>query len=239
MGRKTRPPQTTTPKHPPRDLRLALGAAGPRPNQADAHGVEAAAEIARQQVAWHRRRHQITESHRRRSQLSDPLMVQERHSPTVEIAVDDPEGKRRARRNLTRVRQSEAWRHNQLSTMQREAEAEIALVWKLITAGIGPASSSAFRPRFGIVNAQPLLLAAVSLERTWRAFVPELRRRRIRRDVVIEVLSEPRTLREIERALRLAHGRALTIYERALDCWCELRGWMRPPILINGATIAA
>ncbi len=54
----------------------------------------------------------------------DALDWQETHHPTVEISVDDPESTRKARRNMTRCRQSEAWRHNRLSGMQRDAEKE-------------------------------------------------------------------------------------------------------------------
>jgi hypothetical protein len=204
------------PKRRPRDLREALAVAGPQPDE------------AQQRVLWLRHRAKINDSYRRRTQLSDPILVQERHSPTVEIAVDDPEAKRKARRNHTRVRQSEAWRHNQLSSMQRQAESEILLVWRVLIAGVGSASSSGFKPRFGRVQPTPMLMAALGLERVWRSFVPELRRRRIRFAVLLEVLTEPRTLAEIEHRLRLVRGRALAIYERALDLWCELRGWIRP-----------
>jgi hypothetical protein len=238
MARKRRQPSSTArpTKRPTRDLRAALAVAGPLPLYNDVHSVEAAAGVAQQRVLWHRQRAAISESHRRRSQLSDPGLCQERHSPTVEIAVDDPEAKRKARRNLTRVRQSEAWRHNRLSTMQRQAESEIALVWQTLIAGLGPVTSAAFRARFGS-TAAAALIAVVGLEKTWREFVPELRRRRIRFAVILEVLTEPRTLREIETSLRLSHGRALAIYERALDLWCELRGWLRFSAPLNRLSI--
>ena len=64
----------------------------------------------------------------------DALEWQERHSPTVEISVDDPEATRKARRNLTRCRQSEVWRHNRLTGMQREAERD-----ELTEGEMGPA----------------------------------------------------------------------------------------------------
>lgn len=227
-------------KRPTRDLPSALAAAGPLPALSRYADDETTERIAAQRIAWHDRRQQITDNHRRRSRLSDPAMVQERHSPTVEIAVDDPEAKKRARRNLTRVRQSEAWRHNQLTPMQRQAETEIMLTWKTLSAGLSTTSSAAFRGlRFGASAVSSILIIAVTLEEVWRDFVPELRRRRIRRDVVIEMLSEPRTMREVEHDHRLPHGRALAIYTRALDCWCELRGWMRPPATIHGALISA
>jgi hypothetical protein len=140
------------PKRPPRDLREALQAAGPKPDYANAHTVEEAAQVARMIVAWHARRAAITEAHRRRSQLSDPGLLQERHSPTVEVAVDDPEEKRRARRNLTRVRQSEAWRHNQLTPMQRQAEGELLTVWKLRTAGLGAVATKYGRVPGGVAD---------------------------------------------------------------------------------------
>jgi len=226
-------------KRPPGDLQRALAAVGPKPDYSEVRTADACIEIAHQRLAWDRRRTDITASWRRRSRLSDPELCQERHSPTVEIAVDDPESKRRARRNLTRVRQSEAWRHNHLSTMQRQAESEIAFVWRVITHGLGPTSSAAFRPRFGTSSVATLMIGTTGLEKTWREFLPELGRRRIRRDVVLDVLTEPQTLRQIETQHRLPQGRALAIYERALDCWCELRGWLRPVHTIHGVLIGA
>jgi len=215
----------TKPKRPPRDLIEALRALGPCPKVERRMPDELAEETAAAAIQWHRRRAEITATWRKRSRLSDPAMLQERHSPTVEIAVDDPAGKRRARRNVTRVRQSEAWRHNNLDAMQRQAETEMNAMWMALTVRLQVHTLRLDRNG----GAGPLLLSddrrSTLLDATWRDWNGEARRRRISRRVVIMVLTEPRTLREVEQALRLRRGRAIEIYRRGLDLWCELRGW--------------
>ena|SRR5207245_6425685 len=114
----------------------------------------------------------------------------------------------------------------------------MATVWRVLTSGLAPTGST-FTPRFGQASNDHSVLKAMGLERTWREFVPELRRRRIPRFVVLDLLIEPLTLRQVELAYRLHRGRAQAIYERALDCWCELRGWLRASPSINGVAIGA
>jgi hypothetical protein len=214
-----------------RDLRDALLAAGPKPTYANVFTTEQAADVARAILAWHRRRTRITETWRKRSRLSDPELVQERHSPTVEIAVDDPEAKRRVRRNITRVRQSEAWRHNNLDTMQRQAEAEMHSAWRLRTGGLqirGQRLDLGAAGRPSAIERDTAIM--LKLDATWREWIVEAKARGIDRRVIIMVLSEPRTLSEVERACRLPRGAAIEIYRRGLDLWCELRGWLRPAI---------
>ena len=175
-------------------------------------------------IAWWRDRVAIIDRHRKRSRVTDVERAQERHSPTVEIAVDDPEATRKVRKNLTRVRQSEAWRHNQLSGLQREAEREIELAYR---ANGGPQAAVA---KYGSVGGQGdggIELSA-EIAAAWRDWNVETGRRRINKWVVIDCVSEPRTLAEIERSRRLAPGKALSHYTRGLSLWCELRGWVRP-----------
>lgn len=178
------------------------------------------------------RRAQIAESHRRRSRLSDPDLVQARHSPTVEVAVDDPEAKRKARRNITRVRQSEAWRHNNLDAMQRQAESEMHAMWTARTFGLAAQGLRLDRIGAGVGAGGTVALFDhyAHLEQTWLEWVSEARAKRINRTVVIEILSEPRTLVEVERAHRLRRGTAIEVYRRGLDLWAKLRGWLRPSI---------
>lgn len=159
----------------------------------------------------------------------DALEWQERHSPTVEIAVDDPEATRKARRNLTRCRQSEAWRHNRLSGMQREAEREMELALRSRIAGLGTAVSRYGTARGGGANVD-LGSASDALYREWAAEAP---RRRIMVAVVIECLIEPKTLGQIERDYRMRDGQAFQHYATGLDLWCELRGWTRQPASIG------
>ncbi len=162
----------------------------------------------------------------------DALEWQERHSPTVEIAVDDPEATRKARRNLTRCRQSEAWRHNRLTGMQREAEREMELALRSRIAGLGTAVSRYGAARGGGTNIE-LGSATDSL---WRAWATEAPQRRIMVAVVIECLTEPKTLTDIERDHRMRQGQAFEHYAAGLDLWCELRGWTRTPASIGTRT---
>lgn len=159
----------------------------------------------------------------------DALDWQERHSPTVEISVDDPEATRRARRNLTRCRQSEVWRHNRLTGMQREAEREMEIAWRSRTAGIGLAVS-----RYGAARgtAAHIDLSAMA-DGTWREWAQLAPQRRIMVAVVIECLTEPKTLGQIERDHRMREGQAFVHYTAGLDLWCEVRGWSRMPARVG------
>lgn len=216
-------------KRAPMDLREALKAAGPKPIIDHAASDEMIEASAAALLAWLRRRTAITETWRKRSRLGDPQLLQERHSPTVEIAVDDPAGKRRTRRNWTRVRQSEAWRHNNLDSMQRQAEAELLAVWTQRTAGlqthglrldrVGPGTPPAFDDA-----------RAIQLDRTWLDWVREAPGRGIDVAAFIMLLTEPRTLVEVERACRMARGEAFEAYRQGLDLWAKLRGWLRAPV---------
>jgi hypothetical protein len=212
-------------RRPPRDLIEALRAVGPIPSYTSAFTVEQAAEVAKQRVEWEKRRAAIVETHRKRSRLSDPDLVQERHSPTVEVAVDDPEAKKRARRNITRVRQSEAWRHNQLNPMQRQAETEMHTAWQLRTAGLSAAVMKLDRTIAGAAVGN--IERAAYLDETWREWCDAAHRRQISLAVVVMVLAEPRTLAEVERACHLRRGEAIEVYMQALDLWATVRGWLR------------
>ena len=169
----------------------------------------------------------VTEAHRKRSRVADVEAMQERHSPTVEIAVDDGTDKRRTRSNFTRVRQSEAWRHNQLSGMQRQAEVEMAMIWQERTQGLRMKSTNLFLTARGNSGSRLLNFKEELLHVVWADFVREAKRRRINFRVVIAVLTEPQTLAEVEHRHRLKKGRAFAIYTRGLDLWCVLRGWVR------------
>lgn len=158
----------------------------------------------------------------------DALDWQEVHSPTVEIAVDDPEATRKTRRNLTRCRQSEAWRHNRLDGMQRDAWMEMAKAYQIRTSGSRPARSS-YGPRVG--SGQP---ESAILEETWRNWCTSAVDRRIMVNAVIDCLIEPKTLAEIERDYRMRRGQAMDEFVSGLHLWAELRGWARGPRMQAG-----
>jgi hypothetical protein len=165
----------------------------------------------------------------------DALDWQEVHSPTVEIAVDDPEATRKTRRNLTRVRQSEAWRHNRLSGMQRDAEKEMEFAWRQRTAGLGAAVSKYGESR-GISNRADL---GASVDEAWCAWASQTGPRRIMLAAVIDCLAEPKSLAQVERDHRMRRGQAFDNYVAALDLWCEIRGWIRGPRMDGGPHLVA
>lgn len=177
-------------------------------------------------VTWHDRRRVITDRHVRISRQSgDALEVQERHSPTIEIAVDDSEGRRRARRNLTRVRQSEAWRHNQLSTLQRQAEGEMRDAFEARIAGLKIAAMNFERVSLGVDDRGPTG-RAIDADARWRAWFSVARKKKIATSVVIDCLAALVTLADIEKAYRKGNGWALGHYQRGLDLWAVMRGWL-------------
>jgi hypothetical protein len=207
---------------------------GPCPDYGpDVHTVEQAAAVARARVAWQGKREVIMAAHRKRSRVSDAEVLQERHSPTVEISVDDPAGNQRARRNVTRIRKSESWRHNTLTAMQRQAESEMILAWQARTVGLAVSRSNLDGVRAGRVvtdptdSSSPQAHRLAELDDAWRGLVIECRRERIPFAVVVAVLTEPRTLGEIDRQFRLRVGASMFEYVRALDAWSVLRGWSK------------
>lgn len=166
----------------------------------------------------------------------DALDWQERHSPTVEIAVDDPEATRKTRRNLTRVRQSEAWRHNRLTGMQRDAEKEMEFAWRQRTPGLGAASSRYGEARGGGSNRTDL---GASVDESWREWAAKAVARRIMVNAVIDCLAEPKSLAQVEHDHRMRRGQAFDNYVAGLDLWCEVRGWIRGPRMDGGPHLVA
>lgn len=214
----------------PLDWRNVIDTIGPCPTYSGAHTVEAAAQVARQRVGWQLQVKALIETYRRRQRQSDVEMQQESHSPTVEIAVDDPDATRKVRRNLTRVRQSEAWRHNRLSGMQRDAEKEMEFAWRQRTTGLGAASSRYGETRGGSNRAD----LGAGVDETWCAWAALTKIRRVMLPAVVDCLAEPKTLAEIERDYRMRRGQAFDNYVSGLDLWCEVRGWIRGPRMDGG-----
>jgi hypothetical protein len=187
---------------------------------------DAAAPIGTGMVrhAWANERQRLRDAIRHRDAKRQPD-VQERNFPTVEVAVDLPEGVRRIRRNLTRARQSEAWRHTRLDALQVQAQAEMETAWRSVA---GPLARLV--GRYGLLSGGSvnLLDLFAHAQQTLRDWMTESRRRRLRVEVVLDCLLEPLTLPEIEKRRRLKPGDALEIYQAGLDLWSELRGWLRP-----------
>lgn len=149
---------------------------------------------------------------------------------TVEIMADDPEDTKKRRRNLTRVKQSEAWRHNRLDGMQREAMHEMVIAWQTRTVGLGPS-----RSKYGFTGGG--MRDSYQLDEEWKNWLAAAVDRRIMVSVVIDCLVEPKTLGQIERDHRLRRGQAMDQFLLALDLWAELRGWMRGPRMQAGPSL--
>lgn len=206
------------------DLRAKLAAVGTYPvalGPAQTDGPH----IAQARIQWYDARKEITNRHVKRSRIHDVERAQEQHSPTVDLTVDYPEGKNKVRRNPTRVRQSEVWRYNQLSGMQRQAETEMLFAYMVRTMGTHAAVSRYGRPAGG--KGDDVLDRTADIEHAWIRWQGEALRRKIFTDVVVECLAEPKTLKDIERDQKLKSGKALEIYQAGLDLWAELRGWTR------------
>lgn len=193
------------------------------------------ATIGARRVAWHDRRTQITTTHAKRSRLTgEPEDVQARHSPTVEIAIDDSDGKKRARRNMTRVKQSEAWRHNQLSGVQRQAESEMYSIYRERTVGLRSSSGSLGLGISGGRNADADAADRSDRESAWLTWFAQARKKKVATSVVIACIDATATLRELDSSYGKRHGWALRHYRSGLDLWAILRGWL-PRSYILGA----
>lgn len=149
---------------------------------------------------------------------------------TVEIAVDDPESTRKNRKNLTQVKKSEAWRHNRLTGMQRDAEKEMEFAWRQRTEGLGAAVSKYGLQRGGTARGD----LGSSADATWLEWVKLAHQRRILVAAVVDVLAELMTLTQVQGKHRMRRGQAFTNYVEGLDLWCEVRGWTRGPRMDGG-----
>lgn len=173
---------------------------------------------------------------KRRNELQDAIRHRDAKrvvDDTVEVVADDPEDTKKRRKNLTRVRQSEAWRHNRLTGMQRDAEKEMEFAWRQRTAGLGAAVSKYGLQRGGSGRAD----LGSSADEAWLEWNRLAQQRRILVAAVIDCLAEPKTLTEVEQTHRMRRGQAFDNYVLALDLWCEVRGWVRGPRMDGGGPL--
>lgn len=218
------------------DWRELVETLGPCPAFRKGMSLDDQKATSKLRVRWQQQLVELIATHRRRSRMSDVQEQQETHSPTVEISVDDPEATRKVRRNITRVRQSEAWRHNRLSGMQRDAEKELEFAWRQRTAGLGAAVSKYGLQRGGSTARTDL---GSSIDQSWCEWAGLCPGRRIMIAAVIDCLAEPKTLVQVEQEHSMRRGQAFDNYALALDLWCEVRGWIRGPRMDRGPHLAA
>lgn len=197
----------------------------PEPGPSDAYGDS----YKRQ---WMRRRAELVAAIGRR----DAKRRDEER--TVEVVGEDPEDSKRRRTAIMRCNKADAWRHNQLNGMQREAEKELGFAWRLRT-GDGPrlaVSKYGARSSGGSPSRMDLGADIEAMWLEWHRMAPI---RGVMADPVVELLTAPTTLTDIERNHRMRRGQGLANHVRGLDLWCELRGWIRGPVLQDGPTLAA
>lgn len=176
--------------------------------------------------AWTKKRIELEDAIRRR----DAKRIVD---PTVEIMADDPEDAKKRRKNLTRVLKSEVWRHNRLTDMQIDAQKEMEFAWRQRTSGLGAAVSKYGLKRGG---SRP---DNAGIDASWAEWVRLAHQRRIMINAVIDCLTEPKTLPQVEHDRRMRRGQAFTNYAAGLDLWCEVRGWIRGPSMAGGPHLAA
>lgn len=181
----------------------------------DAAGRDAYGESYRRQ--WMRQRVQLLDQIRHRDD-------KRAGDGTVEVMADDPEATRKAKRNATRCAQSEAFRHNRLDSMQREALTEMDRAYRMRASGIGPTRSS-YGPRGGR-GAGP---ESAALEQAWVKWCTGAVEERIMIPPVMDCIFEVMTLTEIERKHRMRRGQAFGQLVLALHLWAQLRGWIKGP----------
>jgi hypothetical protein len=229
MGMKRKAPASR------KTLRAQLEALGARPVVTGREKPERLEAVLLSAAAWDKRRATIIERAFRRPELLDAEDWQEVHSPTTLVAANDPEVTKSIRRNMTRIRQAEAWRQNMLSPLQQSAERELSAAYQARVQGTGAKAAKLMRVSPGRSYESHTPYAA-TLDATFRAWVVDCRRRigtggkgRKRRNalsVIFDILTEPLTLRDVERRHNLGQGEAFSLYLQGLDLWCGLRGWL-------------
>lgn len=126
------------------------------------------------------------------------------------------------RKNATRVKQSEAWRHKQLDGVQRQAELELERVMRSMRGG---PSLVANYGRVGGGNDPYAISAAMEQDyRTWRNSAA---RRGVLIEAVLTCIVELVTMAEIERAHGFAAGDGISNHRAGLNVWAETRGWVK------------
>ncbi len=177
--------------------------------------------LTRRRLDWTRQRRVLLALKTELSRRSDNEATRLRG--TIPLAEGDSEGQKHARKNATRVRQSEAWRHKQLDGVQRQAEIELDQV---IRAKLGGPALVAKYGRIGGGHNPYEISAAMSA--TWVSWIEHARIRGIDHDAVVDCIAQPLTLGDIEKGHGMVDGQGIVNHRRGLDLWAELRGWIRP-----------
>ena len=221
-----RPKSPDTPKamKPPtdKDVRKVnedLRRLGPYPMvSAGPYAAEDYDALTRRRLDWTERRRQLLADKHAFSQRSDNDAIRLRG--TVALAAGDSAGQEKARKNATRVRQSEVWRYKQLSGTQRQAEIEMEHVIRVLLGG------PSLVAKYGAISGgrDPATLSA-AMDKTWRDWRRDAAARGINVEAVVDCIGQPKTMAEIERERGFSAGQGIDNHRRGLDLWAQLRGW--------------
>lgn len=135
---------------------------------------------------------------------------------TEVLSVDD------VRKNASRVKKSEAWRHKQLDSMQQQAEVELEQV---IRSELGGPAVTARYGRIGGGH-DPFMVSA-AMQRDWVEWRAKAARHGVLIEAVVDCIREPWTMAEVERRHGIKGGDGIANHRLGLDVWAEQRQWVR------------
>jgi hypothetical protein len=223
-------PAKKAPKGDPKSVKEAtdrLRRLGPYPIVTGPYDAEDYDNLTRRRLDWITQHKRLLAQKHDLGKKTDNDAIQAKH--TVDLAGDDSAGQQQARKNATRVRQSHAWRYNQLDGTQRQAEIEMESAWRSRIAGFGPVTA-----KYGALGGRgEPFTAGADMEKAWIDWAVEALReaadgkKTVNISPFIDCLIEPKTLKDVERDHRLEPGDALANYQKGLHIWCRLRSWVR------------
>lgn len=175
----------------------------------DAEGYDA---LARRRLDWMTQRKRLLALRHTLGQRTDNDAIQAK--ATEVLSVDD------VRKNASRVRKSEAWRHKQLDSMQQQAEVELEHVIRALLGG--PSLTAKYGAMPG--GRDPITLSA-AMEQAWRDWREKAAARGVIVEAVVDCIAQPKTMADIERERGMASGDGIRNHCRGLAVWAEVRGW--------------
>lgn len=186
---------------------------GPYPIVTGLYDAEDYDALTRRRLDWMAQRKRLLELRHTLGQKTDNDAIQAK--ATEVLSVDD------VRKNASRVRKSEAWRHKQLDSMQQQAEVELEHVIRALLGG--PSLTAKYGAMPG--GRDPITLSA-AMEQAWRDWRAKASARGIIVEAVVDCIAQPKTMADIERERGMASGNGIHNHRRGLDIWAEVRGWI-------------
>jgi hypothetical protein len=227
LGSRTRAPaavKADAPKVAPKknvpkslqEVNARLRKLGPYPMATGPYSAEDYDALTRRRLDWTRLHGELLEQKRLLSQRTDNDAITAKQTET--LSSDD------VRKNATRVKQSEAWRHKQLDPTQQQAEVELESV---IRASIGGPAVTARYGRIG-GGGDPFTMTS-KMAKDWKAWRDRASIRGVNVNAVVACIAEPLTMADVEKRYAIPAGKGIINHKHGLDVWSELRGWIKPP----------